>query len=474
MEPYRFKLPTTRAHPHGSEPENYFTRTPFERDYDKIIFSNAFARLHGKTQVVVQPEDDHTNNRAMHSHQVADVARSIVHILIEVGIFAKDQQEDLKTIVQTASLAHDIGTPPLGHDGEKAFCQWWSIFRKNFSDELATSSPSNAKIHEFDFYEANAMGFRMLVEMGVTDSTLIAYTKYPISIGFRCPGVPFKAKNGVLVEDLPILQKAWASVVGDPQTPRRHLLADIVDAADDICNFIIDVKDAYRVGAIEFDFFVEHYEMVFLRIKNYLLVQQSTNGPAIEISLKMKTFIEKEGQIFQLKFKDKRETISDSLKHFQSITMRLLTMFSAYRIACVGAERLMTGDRRNETVSPNYLLPSDYKEPYYNHKSFLFRTCKGISAIHKLMTLFVTATMCNSREPVGITSKSKQFLCEQTFTHSKVYRLLPESIRNSLNFKFYSEISFRDWIYEIVMAISFYIFGMTDRYMLNLAESISV
>jgi dGTPase len=107
LAPYASHGPDSRGRLFAEEPSP--TRTPFQRDRDRIVHCTAFRRLNHKTQVFIYHEGDHYRSRLTHSIEVAQIARAIARTL--------KLNEGLSEAI---ALAHDLGHPPFGHAGEHA------------------------------------------------------------------------------------------------------------------------------------------------------------------------------------------------------------------------------------------------------------------------------------------------------------------------------------------------------------------
>ena len=243
-------------------------RPAYAQDYDRILFSEPFRRLAQKTQVHPLYNHDHVHHRMIHSMETSSVGRSLGiqagEALIARGLIAEGQQHVMAGIAQAACLVHDIGNPPFGHSGEDSIGEWFATrFRKG--QGLFATIPQTLRA-EFEAFEGNAQGFRIVsrLEMGrreggmrLSYATVGAFAKYPCTAEAQRqaeePYVGLK-KLGVFHGEQPLFAEACTALglkkerAGGEIWWRRHPLAFLVEAADDICYRILDLEDAATVG----------------------------------------------------------------------------------------------------------------------------------------------------------------------------------------------------------------------------------
>src|SRR5690606_38942115 len=155
------------------------TRSEYQRDFDRIIFSSAFRRLQNKTQVFPLPGSVFVHNRLTHSLEVASVGRSLGSLAGEfiVKNFRDELSKESKSfykhnlynVISSACLCHDIGNPAFGHSGEDAIA---SFFEKN--ENRLKSKFSDKEWTDFIHFEGNANAFRILSQKqtGKSESSL--------------------------------------------------------------------------------------------------------------------------------------------------------------------------------------------------------------------------------------------------------------------------------------------------------------
>jgi dGTPase len=226
-------------------PEQHSSRrSDFARDRARLLHSSALRRLAAKTQVLSPMAGlDFARNRLTHSLEVAQVGRELASSL--------DLDPD---VVDTACLAHDIGHPPFGHNGERALNDWAS---------------------DIGGFEGNAQTLRLLTRLepkvigpegrpyglNLTRASLDASCKYPWPSSQSVPDPSGRGKFGFYDDDVAAFE--WLRE-GAP-TGRRCIEAEVMDLSDDIAYSVHDFEDAIVGGYVDVRALgarVDHEELV--------------------------------------------------------------------------------------------------------------------------------------------------------------------------------------------------------------------
>lgn len=246
------------------------SRSEFQRDYDRIIFSSPFRRLQNKTQVFPLPGSVFVHNRLTHSLEVASVGRSLGTIFYN-KIKDNDATIDdtcpllceIGNIIASACLAHDLGNPAFGHSGESAISHYFTTGDGKIYKEQVTADQWEDLIH----FEGNANALRILTHpftgkgtggFALTYATLAAIAKYPCAslAGHNKKNI-FTKKYGFFQSEQSGFEKIATEmdlikVQESPLIYKRHPLVYLVEAADDICYNIIDLEDAHRLKILSY------------------------------------------------------------------------------------------------------------------------------------------------------------------------------------------------------------------------------
>lgn len=238
-------------------------RSVFQQDYDRLLFSTPVRRLSDKTQVWPMDENDGVRTRLTHSHEVANLARSLGSRIATEGdnLFDANLYGTIQPILLAIGLAHDLGNPPFGHQGEAAIGRWFEERKGWIFDHIEDGGDkfepglTDSQCLEFLKFDGNPQTLRLVTRLqthahgmglDLSAATLAAMLKYPVSAKNRNAEIPAHKKIGYFETEKEIVD--WIRSETGLSEKQRHPLTWIMEACDDIAYSILDVDDVMKKG----------------------------------------------------------------------------------------------------------------------------------------------------------------------------------------------------------------------------------
>ncbi|MFA5957834.1 deoxyguanosinetriphosphate triphosphohydrolase [Hyphomicrobium sp.] len=231
------------------------TRSPFQRDRDRVLHATAFRRLTYKTQVFLPHEGDHFRTRLTHSLEVAQIARTIARQL--------RLDEDL---AETIALAHDLGHSPFGHAGERAL---------------------DTAVKDYGGFDHNAQSLRIVTTL---ERKYLAFDGLNLTWetleGLAKHNGPLWKKDSAVAKVVRHIE-AW-SPLNLSEWPSAE--AQVASLADDVAYLSHDVDDGLRAGLISFDMLYDVPLVGPIAADVHAIAQRAEPGRAIyEVTRRMIT-----------------------------------------------------------------------------------------------------------------------------------------------------------------------------------------
>jgi dGTPase len=442
---------TTRT---GAKEKPTVIRTEYQKDFDKLIFSSGFRRLQNKTQVFPLPGSTFVHNRLTHSLEVASVGRSLGSMIGSKIAKMKEVDEhkknfynnELSAVIASACLAHDIGNPAFGHSGEKAI---WNYFVENAEEVIEGVKLKEYFSHEewtdLITFEGNANGIRVLTSkfngkseggLMLTYTTIASMLKYPCeSTAIDETGkLKHRSKYGFFqAEKETVMQICHElNMIKESEKPliyKRHPFVFIVEAADDICNLIIDYEDAHRLGILSY----EKVEKDFIGI----LKCNSDDKQIAKVEKRLTEIEDENEKLGYLRAKCINALTEQSGKAFMDNIPAILE--GTFNKSLFGVVK--------ENCSILKEIQKASTERIYNHRTVVEIEIAGYNVMSELLHLLIPATV-----------KSKPSNKDE-----KALLLIPKQFK-------YGE---KATTYQKVLSVLDFISGMTDPFATDLYRKIS-
>lgn len=276
----RRKDSAKKALPNSALPPLATGRKEIERDYDRLLFAAPTRRLADKTQVFPLDQNDSIRTRLTHSHEVSNFARGIgMRLAFELkeAVFGDlpaglTVERDVPALLAAIGLAHDLGNPPFGHQGEAAMRSWF----KTKLQPLIQHEQEKEIFEDFLQFDGNSQTLRLVTKLQIindnfglnlTYATLAALIKYPRASYAK--GSRWK-KHGFYYSEKDVVLDIWQQTGLEGKNANeghRHPFTWIMEACDDIAYSVLDAEDTIKKG------FASYQDL-----SNFLQSQVDPNG----------------------------------------------------------------------------------------------------------------------------------------------------------------------------------------------------
>lgn len=434
-------------------------RTEIERDYDRVLYAAPVRRMADKTQVFPLERNDVVRTRLTHSHEVANLARAMGVDLVFNHAVAQDRalsMRDLPTLLATLGLAHDLGNPPFGHQGERAMQTW---FERHAAVVLADGHGLTPAMRlDFLRFEGNAQTLRLLTKLQIinddfglnlTYATLAALLKYPLASDEVVTEHAMWPKHGFFQSEAALVQEVWAAT--GLQAGQRHPLTFVLEACDDIAYCVLDAEDAVKKRLVSF-----HDILAFLR---HAAGQDATVAWVCAEA-------EREHRLYRDAGVSPAELNDISMQVFRiraiGASMRALTegWLRHHTAILAGTFR---GDLLQASSAAAFIasLRQFNQRHVYRHPSVLKLELRGFEVIHELMDMLWFAITDREAGSPAHAARRSPFAAYAYGRLSENYRRVFESPRNPMPLR-----------YREAQLLTDMIAGMTDSYAVALCDEL--
>ncbi|TCU74912.1 dGTPase [Bradyrhizobium sp. R2.2-H] len=456
----RRKPPTAPSRQKGAE-----NRISLERDYDRLLFSTPVRRLADKTQVFPLERNDSVRTRLTHSHEVANLARSIGTTLVynhgaELGLTGiPDAARAIPSLLAAVGLAHDLGNPPFGHQGEDAMQSWIARHSDEDSESFNIFSGADltpAQRRDFEKFEGNAQALRLLTRLQIINdgfglnmsyAALAALMKYPVSSDKIDKKIGARKKFNFFQSEATIVEEVWQHTGLEEGV--RHPLTLIMEACDDIAYSVLDLEDAAKKGLISFHDLIASLNHDAKDDPQILEICQESRTRESEY---------REAQLSGAELSD----ISMQMLRVQAIGLMVNAVTDAF---VANHDTIMVGEFNGELLAGSRsdalwkAFKSFAKKHVYSHRSVIEVELEGHRTIHALMDAFWQAIRDRGSEDFTKTNGAAPY-------DAYVYSRISENYRRA------AQMSKMPMRYRELQLMTDMISGMTDSFAVELCRDL--